>query len=176
MRDLTTQKKIIDFMRSFGRKAQIPVRVYFTGGATAVLHGWRESTIDIDLRFDPEPDELYRAIPLLKEQLGVNIELASPSDFIPTVPGWEERSKFIAREGKVDFYHYDPYSQALSKIERSHVQDVLDVESMLKDGLITKEKLSSLFKEIEPLLYRYPAIDPGSFASAVYKITSNLKD
>ena len=84
-------------MREIGKKARHRSRVYFTGGTTAVLLGWRETTIDMDLRFDPEFDELFRALPVLKERLGINLELASPSDFIPLVPGWENRAQFIAR-------------------------------------------------------------------------------
>src|SRR6201999_1643214 len=32
--------------------------VYLTGGATAVLYGWRESTIDVDIKVVPDNDEL----------------------------------------------------------------------------------------------------------------------
>lgn len=170
MRDLTNQKKIIEFMRALGLRSRNAARVYFTGGSTAVMHGWRDNTVDIDLRFVPETDELFRALPELKEKLRINIELASPADFIPPLPGWEDRSLFIGREGKLDFYHYDPYSQALAKIERGHSQDILDVESMLRDGLIEAEELLSLFLDIENQLYRYPAIDPPSFARAVRQI------
>jgi len=157
-------------MRSLGRHARQRARVYFTGGATAVLMGWRDTTIDIDLRFDPEFDELFRALQLLKEKLEINIELASPSDFIPSLPGWEERSEYIGSEGKVSFYHYDLYSQALSKIERGHVQDLNDVKSMFQKGLLDPTKLISLFEAIEPELYKYPAIDPASFSKAVHQI------
>lgn len=158
-------------MREIGKKARHRSRVYFTGGTTAVLLGWRETTIDIDLRFDPEFDELFRALPVLKERLGINLELASPSDFIPLVPGWENRAQFIAREGLIDFYHYDAYSQALSKIERGHDQDLKDVDEMLRRGMIEREKLQSFFLAIEPHLYRYPAVDPASFAAAVQQIS-----
>ena len=156
-------------MRSFGARAHQDARVYFTGGTTAVLMGWRDTTIDIDMRFNPELDELFRALPALKEELQINIELVSPSDFIPPLPGWEERCAYIAREGKVSFYHFDPYSQALAKIERGHTQDMKDVEMMLKKGLLEREKLLSLYQAIEPQLYRYPAIDPGSFSKAVHR-------
>jgi len=47
----------------------------------------------------PPPDELLRALPALKESLGVNIELASPPDFIPELPGWRERSPLVFQEG-----------------------------------------------------------------------------
>jgi hypothetical protein len=69
--------------------------------------GWRASTIDVDLRFEPELDELFRAIPEIKEKFKINVELAAPSDFIPPLPGWRDRSPFIGREGKASFYNYD---------------------------------------------------------------------
>ena len=63
MRDLTTEKQIREFMKLFGRAAKKRCRVYFTGGSTAVLARWRESTVDIDIRFEPELDELYPSHP-----------------------------------------------------------------------------------------------------------------
>jgi len=154
-------------MQAFARPANQDVRVYFTGGATAVLFGWRETTIDIDLRFEPELDELFRSIQNIKETLQINVELAAPSDFIPELPGWETRSQYIGREGKVSYYHYDPYSQTLAKIERSHAQDLTDVESMMQEGLVDRKKLLELFQSIESQLYKYPAIDPDSFSRSV---------
>ena len=53
MRELASEEKIIEFMRLFASKTRIDVRVYFTGGTNAVLYGWRDATLDIDLRFDP---------------------------------------------------------------------------------------------------------------------------
>ena len=167
MRDLTNKTKIAEFMRLFGRAAKSECRVYFTGGVTAVLMGWRNSTVDVDVRFEPETDELFRALPEIKERLSINVELASPPDFIPEVPGWQDRSQFIGREGKVDFFHFDPYSQALAKIERGHDKDIFDVRSMLDAGLVERPKLSELFLAIEPYLFRYPAIKPSAFRKAV---------
>ena len=160
-------------MRLFGRAARSECRVYFTGGVTALLMGWRESTVDIDLRFEPDSDELFRALPDIKERLHVNIEIASPPDFIPEVSGWEDRSQFIQREGKVDFFHFDLYSQALAKIERGHDKDIADVRSMLESGSIDRKKLSELFLLIEPNLFRYPAINPSAFKNAVLGIVSD---
>ena len=63
----------------------------------------------------------------------------------------------------MDFYHFDLYSQALAKIERGHAQDRSDVRSMIGHGLIEPERLRSLFDEIKPELYRYPAISEEKF-------------
>ncbi|MBI3318349.1 MAG: hypothetical protein HYZ90_04265, partial [Candidatus Omnitrophica bacterium] len=59
-------------MRSLGAEADQAARLYFTGGATAVLVGWRPTTIDVDIRIVPEVEKLLRAIPQIKEQLQIN--------------------------------------------------------------------------------------------------------
>jgi hypothetical protein len=167
MRRLVDAARVREFLRRLGRESREPVRVYLTGGATAVLLAWRESTIDIDLKIVPEADRLLRAIPALKEDLEVNVELAAPTDFIPPLPGWEDRSLFIACEGSIDFYHFDPYSQALAKLERGHAKDLEDVRALRQRGLVTPERALELFRRIEPELYRFPAIDPARFRRAV---------
>ncbi len=141
--------------------------MYLTGGATAVLEGWRATTVDIDVRFEPDSDELLRNIPALKERLHVNVELASPPDFIPELPGWRERSPFLMREGRLDVHHFDHYSQALSKLERAFDQDLQDVREMLQHRLVDPALAMTLYDAIEPELYRYPAIDPTSFRARV---------
>lgn len=167
MREVADADRIRRFMRHLGPEADAETRVYFTGGATAVLLGWRRSTIDIDIRMVPETDRLLRAIPPLKEQLRINVELASPADFIPVPAGWEDRSLFIASEGKIAFYHFDPYAQALAKIERSHAQDLEDIQALVRMGVVDRQRALEYFQRIEPDLYRYPAIDPRSFRRAV---------
>lgn len=170
MRRLTDADRIRQLMQKLGTEADQPARVYFTGGATAVLVGWRPTTIDVDLRIIPEIEKLLRAIPQIKEQLQMNIELACPADFIPELPGWEGRSLSVGREGPVDFFHYDLYAQALAKIERGHRQDLEDVLAMMDRGLVDPKTIRRSFGEMEPLLYRYPAIHPPSFRKAVEEI------
>src|SRR5437868_2354325 len=101
MRGETTKQRLHEFMKALGQALREPGRVYLTGGTTALLFGWRSATVDIDLRFEPERDEMFRAISSLKDKLDLNIETASPPDFIPEAPGWRERSIFITREGKI---------------------------------------------------------------------------
>ncbi|HEX6199649.1 MAG TPA: hypothetical protein VF150_05240 [Thermoanaerobaculia bacterium] len=111
LRELATSDRIEAFFRSLGRAATKPCRVYLTGGVTAVLLGFRPTTVDIDLTIHPESDEILRAIPRLKEELRLNVELAAPHHFIPALPGWQERSRFIRQEGPVALFHYDLHAQ-----------------------------------------------------------------
>ncbi len=162
-------------MEALGRESSGAGRVYVTGGGTAVLYGWRETTADIDLKLDPEPAGVFAAIRTVKDRLAVNIELASPDDFIPALPGWRDRSVFIERCGQVDFYHYDPYGQALAKIERGHERDLRDVHAMVKRGLVETSRLGELFAAIEPGLERYPSIDPDAFRAKVEAFVADVE-
>src|SRR5438309_11644692 len=112
-------------------------------------------------------DHLLRAVPSIKEDLHINVELASPLDFIPVPDGWEDRSPFIRQEGRGFFHHFDLYAQAIAKIERGHSQDVDDVQAMLSRGLIDRATGLEYFAAVESLLYRYPALDPRALHAAV---------
>ena len=167
MRELADRDRIGRFMRASGAAAARDGTCYLVGGATAVLLGWRETTIDVDIELDPEQDELLRALPAIKDDLRINVELASPRDFIPLPSGWRERSPSVGREGRLTFKHFDLYAQALAKIERGHAQDVDDVREMLGRGLVERQALRAAFDEIEPQLYRFPAIDPSDFRERI---------
>jgi hypothetical protein len=163
MREPLTAESLQAFMKALAIEARTPSRIYLVGGASAVLLGWRASTIDVDLKIIPESDEILRSLPRLKERLHINIELAAPDDFIPEVPGWQERSRFIQQEGKLSFYHYDFYAQALAKIQRGHEIDLGDVKHFFDSGLVEPKRLRQLFSAIEDQIYRYPELNREAF-------------
>ena len=167
MRDAADAERIRSLARELGRAVAPGTKMYLTGGATAVLEGWRESTVDIDVRFEPDSDLALSRISQLKERLAVNVELASPLDFLPPLEGWRERSRFRFREGNLEVFDFDLYSQALSKLERGFELDLADVRSMVSGGEVKPEKLRQLFEGVEAELYRFPAVDPASLRLAV---------
>ncbi len=154
-------------LAALGERARGPGTIYLVGGATAVLEGWRATSVDVDLKLDPEPPGVFEAIRALKDELSVNVELASPEHFIPALPGWRERSRFVGRFGAIEVYHLDPYSQALAKIERGHEHDLRDLEAMRRAGLIEPQRVRELFDAIVPELLRYPALDADAFRAKV---------
>lgn len=167
MRAPADAERVQRLARELGRAVPPGTRMYLTGGATAVLEGWRPSTVDVDIRFEPDSDEALRQIATLKERLEVNVELASPLDFLPPLPGWKERSRFRFREGNLEVFDFDLYSQALAKLERGFDLDLRDVGEMVRTGQVQSARLLELFEEIETELYRFPAVDPARLKSAV---------
>ena len=151
------------FMRELGRRALGPGRVYLTGGATAVLLGWRPTTVDVDIKMDPEPAGAFEAIAKLKNEFDINVELASPDQFLPVPSDWAARSVSIGRRGQVEFLHFDYRAQALSKVARAHERDLADVRAMIARGLVSTDGLLDALDEIDERLVRYPGLDADAF-------------
>lgn len=167
MRSNIDPQKIEQLMQVLGREASGTGRIYFTGGASALLIGWRSSTVDIDIRLDPEPPGIFQAIAKIKQELDINIELASPQDFLPTLPGWRDRSIFIGRQGGISFYHYDFTAQALSKLSRGYDRDMTDIQAMYDQKLFSLEELLRCFEAIESELIRFPSLKPAVLRNRV---------
>jgi hypothetical protein len=175
MRRKVTKATLRQFMEELAAAARSPGKVYFTGGATALLLGFREQTIDIDLKLEPEPAGAFEAIAILKNHLDLNVELAAPDDFIPAAGDWRERSRHITVIGPVEFFHYDFSLQALAKLERGHTQDLADVASFVRGGYVTPQELQSRFAQIEPGMLRYPAVDPQQFKKKVDDFLAQIR-
>lgn len=154
-------------MKELNKRSRGQGKVYFTGGATSLLFGFREQTIDIDLKMDPEPPGAFEAIAILKNELDVNIEMASPDNFVAPLPDWKARSKEIEAYSNITYYHFDLVSQALSKLERGFSQDLDDVRAYIDAGMISTEDILEGFKATQEQLLRYPNIDVEEFEEKV---------
>ena len=123
------------------------------GGTTVVFEKLRQQTIDIDLVIDVAPNAegaLAQLVRSLIIELDVNVELASPGDFIPLPAGYANRHVYVGRFGQLDVFHFDLYSNALSKISRGREQDFQDVLALLSQRRIEWVKLEAFFQEIFP--------------------------
>ena len=84
--------------------------------------------------------------------LNINVEEASPGDFIPLPGGYANRHVYIGRYGQLDVFHFDLYSTALSKVSRGREQDYADVLALLTQARIDWVKLEKYYQEILPLI------------------------
>jgi len=176
MRSNVDSKKIEQFMEALGKEARSSGCIYFTGGASALLIGWRNSTVDIDIRLDPEPSGIFQAISKLKQELNINIELASPQDFLPSLPQWRDRSVFISKRGQISFYHYDFTAQALAKLSRGFDRDIKDVEAMYEKKLFYLRDLKNCFEAIAPELIRFPSLNPDVLRNRVENFIEHCEE
>jgi hypothetical protein len=150
VRQPVDRRRIEEFLRALGERFRHPGRLLLVGGTTVVLRDLRAQTLDIDLSADIDPawrEEFVRVVRELKESLDVNVEEVSPAEFIPLPSGHESRSVYVGRFGELEVCHFDPYSTALSKVERGTEKDFADVRAMLGAGLLVRDRLEACFKD-----------------------------
>jgi hypothetical protein len=156
MRQRVGRQEIEQFLIQVGRTRQ-PGRLYLTGGAALVHRGIRPGqTLDIDIQITVDPANLTAQIAQLKQQLNMNIEFASPGDFIPLPAQWEARSQFIKRYDQVDVFYFDWYSIALSKMQRANRQDVVDVQLLVRQRCVDVTELDLLYQDVLDKIGRPP--------------------
>src|SRR5437764_106550 len=109
MRATADRARLERFLHALGRTLRRPIRLYLVGGTVLVDLDLRAATVEVDyvVRAD-DPEALVdveRSIPRLKEQLNLNVEPASPEDFMPMPRGALEQSSFVRMYGTVAVYH-----------------------------------------------------------------------
>lgn len=163
---LVDAQGITNFLQRLGRCYRHAGTVYLVGGSSLLLVAAKESTFDIDLKFDVSPEhhtEFIRCLRQTGRELKLPVEQASPDQFIPLPHGYQERRRFIGRFGQLEVFHFDFYSVALSKLHRGNEKDFADILNMVQQGLIELPELEKYFQEILPHYENLLSADPDSF-------------
>ncbi len=151
-----------------GRTFRKPGRLYLVGGAALVHAGVRSGfTQDIAIQVgEVNEGDLIIGIQRLTQQMQINIEFASPKDFIPLPLQWETHAQYVGRYGQIEVFYFDFYSIALSKIERGTTRDIEDVKLLVQQQRIALDELDGAYQEVLAQLGkgRYPKITPERFA------------
>jgi hypothetical protein len=178
MRPNVDRPRIEQFLTELGRRFRQAGRLYLVGGAALVHAGIRPgssaTTQDIDVEI--ASGDMYQTIGQIKQQLNINVEFASPGDFIPLPRQWQQLSRFVGRYGKIDVFCFD-YSIALSKIERGNARDLQDVALLLQQGAITLAELDRAAQEVADQMGRgaFKRLDPQAFLARYQAIRPHLQ-
>jgi hypothetical protein len=175
MRNRLTVESLRALMHELARSAGNDghFSVYLVGGGTAVLEGWRGSSVDADLY--SASDDIFHDVQAIKERLHLNIELVRPEHFVPPLEGSADRHVFIETVGRVSFYHYDPCAQLLSKIVRGFERDLVDARSFVSSGMVDVEQFRELVRAIPDSAWaKYPRHSPGAVRQAVDEFLASL--
>lgn len=179
MRHNVTREDIEKFLGVLGKAFRKPGRLYLARGAALVHMGLRSgSTLDIDVAIETtDEDEMVTAIRRIVEQMQINVEFASPEDFISLPTQWMSQARYVGRYGSVDVFYFDFYSLALSKISRGDDRDLIDVKLLFQQRAITLEGLDAAYHEVLPRMGKRPYINlnPQRFAEHYALVRQQLQ-
>lgn len=179
MRPTVDKAEIERFLRTFGQQYRKPGRLYIAGGAALVHAGIRSGRTQ-DIYIEVTDGNMLFTIDQLKHRLHLNIEIASPRDFMPVPTQWEAMSQYVGRYGDIEVFYFGFYSIALSKIDRGTTRDLQDVQLLVQQKAIDLPTLDGAFQDVMSQVQtsqgrmRYPRFDPTAFASHYQLIRQQL--
>jgi len=135
--------RIQAFLKALGVRYPHPAQLYLLGGSALCLLGSPRPTLDIDyVGDDLKKDALQRVMDEIAGEMGLDVEAVPIERFIPVPVNKNERSLRVGKFGKIDVYIFDPYSIALSKIDRGFDTDLDDIIFLIQRGFVDFKKLA----------------------------------
>jgi hypothetical protein len=135
-------------LTTWGGQVPPASRLFLIGGSALTLLGSPRPSLDIDFVGDDiHPNELHRTLIEKAKEMKLQVEAVPLERFIPLPDGNEQRHIFIGRFANLNVYVVDPYSIALSKVDRGLLTDFDDIIFLIKKNHITLEELETITKK-----------------------------
>lgn len=137
--------EIQSVLNALGERVPPSSSLILVGGGALALLGSPRLTIDIDfVGDDVNPSELHRKIIQIAKELKIHVEPVPMSRFIPLPEGSEKRSIRIGQFGNLEVYVADPYSIALSKLDRGFDTDLDDIVFLVQQNHVSLSELERI--------------------------------
>lgn len=126
------------------------------GGSALALLGSPRLTIDIDFWGDDiRPNPLHQSILQIARELKIFIEPVPLDRFVPLPQGSDGRAIRIGEFGNLEIYVADPYSIALSKLDRGIDTDLEDIVFLIQSGYINIGEFERMVRDALPFANQY---------------------
>lgn len=132
------------FLRRLGERVTQPATLLLIGGGALSLLGSPRRTLDIDYVGSDLPradDSIATLIKELASELQIEVEGVPLDQFIPLPEGADTRHRIIGKYGNLSAYICDPYSIAISKLDRGFETDIQDIAFLALNGHISLDTL-----------------------------------
>jgi hypothetical protein len=134
--------QIRTFLAEVGKRYPQAAQLILLGGSALCLLGSSRPTLDIDyVGNDLRKNELQQLIDLIAQEMQLEIEAVPIDEFVPVPADAQSRWLPVGRFGLIDVFIMDPYTIALSKLDRGFDTDIEDILFLLHQKLITFEQL-----------------------------------
>jgi hypothetical protein len=108
------------------------------------------------------------------KETGIYAEPVPLERFIPLPAGSNDRTIFINKFGNLEVYVADPYSIALSKLERGFDTDLDDIVFLIQHDFIEMAELEKVMEKSLPRAREFD-IDPNDLSAHLQTVRARLK-
>lgn len=139
--------KLDSILTTLGEQVSPGSRIFLIGGSALTLLGSPRPSLDIDFVGDDiHPSELLRTIMDKAKEMKLQVDVVPLDRIIPLPEGNEQRSIRIGQFGNLEVNVIDPYSIALSKLDRGLFTDFDDIIFLIKNDYIILEEFLQITK------------------------------
>ena len=129
--------KIHIFLEAVGKHYTEPATLFLLGGGALCLLGSPRSTLDIDyVGDDIDSDDLQRVVAQIADGMHIEVEPVPIAKFVPLPANAQDRCIFVGQFGMLAVYVFDPYTIALSKLDRGFDTDIEDIVFLVHQGFV----------------------------------------
>jgi hypothetical protein len=137
--------RLVELLQIIGSTVPPASKITLVGGCALSLLGSSRPTIDIDfLGDDVHPNDFHRALLQLASELNIYMEAVPLDRFIPLPDGSESRAIHIGQFDNLEVFIADPYSIALSKVDRGFDTDFDDIIFLIQNNFINLAELEKV--------------------------------
>lgn len=167
--------QIRSILKTLGERVPPASRLVLTGGSAMVLLGSPRPTIDIDfLGDDVSPSEFDKAIMRTAKELKIYAEPVPLDRFIPLPAGNDKRKIRIGKYGNMEVFVADPYSIALSKLDRGFDTDIDDILFLIRNKHVEIKELEHMAQTVLTRAREFD-INPDDFMAHFEIVRERLK-
>ena len=115
------------------------------GGSALIMLGMPRSTLDVDyLGDDLVHDDFQRTIDRVAAELHIHVDAVPIGNFVPVPAGAAARHIPLGRFGTLEVSAFDPYTIALSKLNRGFDSDLDDIVFLITQGMVHTSTLQDI--------------------------------
>ena len=152
-----TVDRVRMFLTEVGQQYQQPALLLLLGGSALCLLGSTRATLDIDyVGHDLHKDDLQKVIDQVAEKMQLDVEAVPIDEFVPLPEDAQARRLPFGEFGAIEVSILDPYTIALSKLDRGFDTDLEDVLFLLRQGLV---QVGQLERVVETAITRAQEFD-----------------
>jgi len=136
---------IESFLERLGESLTTEQSIYLIGGSALILLGCPRITLDIDYVGDEFPslsDQFTQQIMNIADEMQLKVEPVPLDEFIPLPENSDQRHHLIGKFDKLTAFIFDPYSIAMSKLDRGFESDLHDIAFLIEHKIISLDDLN----------------------------------
>ena len=140
---IVDKSQIKVFLTAVGNRCEPASTLFLLGGGALEMLGGARPTLDLDyVGNDLQQDDLQQLMAQVANEMQIELEAVPIAEFIPLPIDADKRAVLVGEFGNLTVYIFDPYTIALSKLDRGFDTDMEDILFLIQHQLVTVEQLA----------------------------------